>query len=66
MERILQTHRFGPHRVDVVEHLDDDGTENVEVVVDGVVVTDPPLSGVPDFEGIVRIYAGWRASAPTG
>jgi hypothetical protein len=66
MERILQTYRFGPHRVAVVEIADDDGTENVEVVVDGAVVTESPLSAVPSVDEVVHIYARWRATATTG
>ena len=56
MERLLQTHRFGPHRVDVVEHVNDDGT-NYVVLVDGVNVTDPPVEAPPRMEDIMRIYA---------
>jgi len=56
MERILQTHDFGPHRVDVLERVDDEGTSYF-VLVDDVIVTDPPLSVHPRFEDVVRIYA---------
>lgn len=61
MDRILQTHRFGPHRVDVVEHADDEGASYV-VAVDGAVVTDPPLEAPPGPEDVVRIYA--RSQGP--
>lgn len=56
MERILQTHHFGPHRVEVIEHVGDEGATYV-VLVDGVVVTDAPLQTPPRFEDVVRIYA---------
>lgn len=46
MERRVQTHDFGSHRVEVVERVDDDGTTSI-VLVDGAVVTDPPLQAVP-------------------
>ena len=57
MDRILQTHRFGTHRAGLLECVDDDGATTYSVLVDGVVVTDPPLDSVPGFEDIVRIYA---------
>jgi hypothetical protein len=60
MERILQSHQLGPHRVDVVESLDDDGQEYVVVVIDGAVVTEPPLTAVPDVDELMHIYAGWQ------
>lgn len=56
MERVLQTHQFGPHRVDVLERADDEGTTYL-LVVDDVVVTDQPLTEPPRFEDIVRVYA---------
>ncbi len=56
MERILETHRFGPHRVDIVEHAGDEETTYV-VLVDGALVTDAPLQTPPRFEDVVRIYA---------
>lgn len=62
MERLLQTHHFGPHRVDVVEHVDDEGTSYV-VVVDGAVATDPPLEVAPRMEDVVRIYARTQGQA---
>ena len=61
MERLVQTHRFGPHRVDVVEHVDDDGT-SYEVLVDGTVVTGP-LEASPRMEDLVRIFARSQAQA---
>jgi hypothetical protein len=57
VDRILRTTRFGPHRVDLAEHADDDGTAAYRVLVDGMVVTDPPLDTIPSFEDMVRIYA---------
>ena len=56
MERILQTHRVGPHRVDVLEQAGDEGTAYV-VLVDGAIITDPPLEAPPRLEDVVRIYA---------
>jgi hypothetical protein len=55
VNRILQTHRFGPHRVDLLERAD--GATAYCVLVDDVVVTDPPLESIPALEDIVRIYA---------
>lgn len=63
MERLLQTHHFGPHRVDVVQGLDDDGRERVEIFIDNVAVTTPALTEVPRLEDVVRIYTRWRAAA---
>jgi hypothetical protein len=60
MERILQSHQFGPHRVDIVDSLDDDGQEYVVLVIDGAVVTDPPLTAVPDMDEVMSIYADWQ------
>ena len=62
MERILETHRFGPHRVDVLERADDEGTSYV-VAVDGAVITDPPLEVPPRLEDVVRIYARSQGQA---
>ena len=56
MERILETHDFGPHRVDILERADDEGTSYV-VLVDDDIVTDPPLPTPPRLEDVVRIYA---------
>jgi hypothetical protein len=55
VERILETHRFGPHDVIVLEHADDDGT-TYSVLVDNMPVTDP-LPVPPSFADIVLIYA---------
>lgn len=55
MQRIVETHDFGPHRVSVVELEDDDGVTYI-VLVDGARVTDP-LPEPPDFEGVVRVYS---------
>ena len=57
MDRILQTRRFGTHRVDLLERAEDDGATTYRVLVDDVMVTDPPLDSIPGFEDIVRIYA---------
>jgi hypothetical protein len=46
--------------VDIVEFLDDDGQEFVVVVIDGAVVTDPPLTAVPDADDVMHIYATWQ------
>jgi hypothetical protein len=62
MERILETRRFGPHQVDVLERADDEGTAYV-VLVDGAIVTDPPLEGPPRPEDVVRIYAQSQGQA---
>jgi hypothetical protein len=56
MERILETRHFGPHRVEVLERADDEGTSYV-VLVDNAIVTDPPLEVPPTLEDVVRIYA---------
>ena len=61
MERILETHEFGPHRVAVLERADDEGASYV-VLVDDVIVTDPPLPAPPRFEDVVRIYATSQVS----
>jgi hypothetical protein len=60
MDRVLQSHTFGPHRLDVVEYPDDEGGGLVAVLIDGVVVTDPPLAGMPSMDDLVHIYAVWR------
>jgi hypothetical protein len=62
MERIMETHHFGPHRVDVVEFFDDEGT-SYRVLVDDVSMTDPPLPEHPEFDEVVRIYADWLGPA---
>ena len=62
MERILETRRFGPHRVDVLERADDEGTSYV-VLVDDAIVTDPPLEVPPTPEDVVRIYARSQGQA---
>ncbi|MGE5135805.1 MAG: hypothetical protein ACM32E_23205 [Gemmatimonadota bacterium] len=64
MDTILQTLRFGAHRVDVLQRADDDGVTTYRVLVDGMVVTDPPLDSIPGDEDIVRIYA--RSQEPGG
>ena len=56
MEKILETHNFGPHQIDILERADDEGTDYV-VLVDDVIVTDLPLPMPARFEEIVRIYA---------
>ncbi len=62
MDRIVESHGFGPHRVDILERADDEGTTYV-VLVDDVIVTDPPLSACPRFEDVVRIYAESQGQA---
>ncbi|MHB1595325.1 MAG: hypothetical protein ACYCU3_14205 [Streptosporangiaceae bacterium] len=61
MGKVLQTHRFGAHQVDVLEQFDDEGTSYL-VLVDHMIVTDPPLLAPPGFEEVVRIYARSRQS----
>jgi hypothetical protein len=56
MDRILETHTFGIHTVDVVEHVDDEGT-SYSVIVDGIDMTEPPLQTSPTFEDVVRLYS---------
>lgn len=56
MERMVETHQFGPHRVVVMEHAGDEETTYF-VVVDDVLVTETPLPFPPRFEDVVRIYA---------
>ena len=55
MERILETHQFGPHRVVVLEHGDDDET-TYSVMVDNTTATDSPLPYPPNLEDVVRPY----------
>lgn len=64
MAHVRESHRFGPHRVDVVEYPDDEGSAFFEVVIDGVIVTDPPLLLAPSLEEVVRVYAAWREGQP--
>ena len=61
MERVLQSHQLGPHRVDVVELADDEGGGLVTILIDDVAVTDPPLEAVPTADELMRIYARWQA-----
>lgn len=63
MARIVQSYRFGPHRVDVVEHPDDDGGGFVLVVTDGTVITEAALAETPTLEDVVRVYARWLEHA---
>lgn len=60
MERILETHVFGPHQARILERADDEGTSWF-VLIDGVVITDPPLSCLPCLEDVVRLYAAWTS-----
>lgn len=55
MERTLETHHFGPHRVVVLEHIGDDET-TYSVLVDNTTATDSPLPFPPNLEDVVRIY----------
>ena len=59
MERVLETHRFGPHTVVVCEYVEDDGS-SWTVLVDGELAVDLPLSLPPSEEDVVRIYARWK------
>jgi hypothetical protein len=63
MERVLESYMFGPHSVNVVEYPDDEGAGYAVVMIDGSVVTEPPLVSAPGFEEVVRIYADWQATA---
>ena len=58
MERILETHDFGPHRVDILERADDEGTSYV-VLVDDVIVTDP-VGAENDVTAADLVF--WRVS----
>jgi hypothetical protein len=55
MERILETHKFGPHQVAVLEHAEDDET-TYSILVDSITATEAPLQSAPSFEDVVRIY----------
>ena len=66
MDRVLESHQLGPHRVDVVDYPDDEGGSLVAVLIDGVVVTDPPLDRLPTAEELMRIYATWQAGQHSG
>lgn len=57
MDRILQMYQFGPHRVELAEHAEDDGTAFYQILVDHKIITDPPLERIPRFADLVRIYA---------
>ena len=57
MTTVIESSRLGPHRIDVVQTIDDDGEEAYLVVVDGVVLPDPLLRSRPRWEQVVRIYA---------
>lgn len=61
MQRLVETHHFGPHRVDVVELLDDDGVAGYAVLVDQETVSDALLTSRPDLEEVVRMYASRQA-----
>lgn len=65
MDRIVTTHEFGPHRVNVVESVDDEGTV-YWITIDDILVTGPPLPAPPRFEEIVRIYADWQREMGAG
>jgi len=66
LDRIIQTRRFGAHRVGLLESIEDDGAATYSVLVDDVVVTDPPLDRMPGFEDLVRIYARSQEAAGGG
>lgn len=61
MDRIIETHTFGPHSVAVVEDVEDEGVGYL-VLVDGQPVTEA-LPVPPTFEELVRIYARSEAEA---
>jgi len=61
MDRILESHRFGPHRVDVIDFPDDEPSGLVVVAVNGVIVTDPPLDALPAIDELMRIHATWQS-----
>ena len=63
MDRVLQSHQFGPHRLDVVDYPDDEGGGLVLVLIDDIVVTDPPLPQEPTVDEIMHIYATWQAGS---
>ncbi len=63
MTRILQTLRLGPHSVDVVQLPDDEGGGVVAVVIDSVIVTEPPLDRMPSTDEVLAIYATWAAAS---
>ena len=56
MQRILETYQFGPHRVVVVEQVDDEDV-NYAIVVDDRPSLAGPLASRPCFEDVVRLYA---------
>jgi hypothetical protein len=60
MEQIVQSYRFGPHRVDVVRFPDDEGGGYVVVAADGMVITETPLGEAPSLEDVVHVYAQWQ------
>jgi hypothetical protein len=60
MDRVLESHHIGPHRVDVVQYPDDEGGGYVVVMIDGAVVTEPPLERMPSADELMRIYATWQ------
>lgn len=62
MEKVVATYHFGPHRVDVVEDVDDDGRENFIVLVDDKIATTDPIELNPATEDVARIYAEWRSA----
>lgn len=62
MQRVLETHRFGPHTVVVLETLEDEGP-SYSVLVDDEPVVDVPLPVPPRFEDVVRLYARWKEPA---
>lgn len=60
MERILQSLRVGPHRVDALEIADEQGGGYVMVLVDGAVAGEP-LDAPPTREELLALYARWQA-----
>lgn len=64
MEPVVQSYRFGPHRVDVVEHPDDGGRV-FQVVADGTVTTETALGATPTLKDCVRVHTRWRPRTET-
>ena len=59
MERVLQSLRVGPHRLDVLEIADEQGGGYVIVLVDGA-VAEEPLDAPPTRDELLALYARWQ------
>jgi len=64
MDRLLQTYRFGPHRVDVLEQAGDEETGYV-ILIDDIVVTETPLPAASQFDDVVHLYAQSQRQEPS-